>query len=91
MMIVQWTPKISISTTLALLATCSTEMIEPQKKKMTGYSQVVFARIWLLTAPFVCVTNRFAPYTAQMSFAALSIIGGFITTLITPSPETIKQ
>jgi hypothetical protein len=88
--VIQWTPKITISTTLALLATCSTEMMEPRKKKITAYSSVVFARVWLLTAPFVCVTNMYGKYVAQTAFAGLCIIGGLFTLLITSSTGSKK-
>lgn len=82
--------KIAISSTLGILTTSTTEMVAPEKKKMCGYSTIVWARIWLLTAPFVGVTAIFGKYVPQTAFATLAIIGGLFTCLIT-TPRTLPK
>lgn len=53
LMVTSMTAKISISTTLSILTTSTTELVSGEKKRLCGYSTIVWARIWLLTAPFV--------------------------------------
>lgn len=82
--------KIAISSTLAMLTTCTTELVSDERKKICGFSTIVWARIWLLTAPFVGATIVFGQLIPQTAFATLAIIGGIITTLIS-SPRTIPK
>lgn len=71
--------KMAISSTLAMLTTCTTELVCDEKKKMCAFSTIVWARIWLLTAPFVGATIVFGQLVPQTAFATLSIIGGLLT------------
>lgn len=82
--------KIAISSTLAMLTTCTTELVCDEKKKICAFSTIVWARIWLLTAPFVGATIIFGQLVPQTAFATLSIIGGLLTMLIT-SARTIPR
>lgn len=74
--------KVAISCTLAILTTSTTELVSAEKKRICGYSTIVWARIWLLTAPFVGATIIFGKLVPQSAFATLSIVGGIITSLI---------
>lgn len=49
--------KIAISTTLAMLMTCTTEIVTAEKRRLCGYTITVWTRIWLLSAPFVGATS----------------------------------
>lgn len=68
--------KMSISSTLTILTTCSTEIVPESKKKICAYSTIVWARIWLLTAPFVGATSYFfGRFVPQTILGTLTIIG----------------
>ncbi|XP_037040810.1 solute carrier family 22 member 8-like isoform X1 [Bradysia coprophila] len=90
LMAISMVSKVAISSTLAMLTTCSTELVCEEKKKICAFSTVVWARIWLLTAPFVGATVVFGNWVPQTAMATLSIIGGFLTMGIT-SPRTIPK
>lgn len=82
--------KMAISSTLAMLTTCTTELVSPEKKKICAFSTIVWARCWLLTAPYIGATIVFGQLIPQTSLASLSIIGGVLSILIS-SPRTIPK
>lgn len=82
--------KIAISCTLAILTTATTELVSAEKKKICGFSTIVWARIWLLTAPFVGATIVFGQLIPQTAFSSLAILGGLITMMIV-GPRTIPK
>lgn len=82
--------KIAISSTLAMLTTCTTELVCPEKKKICAFSTIVWARIWLLTAPFVGATIIFGKLIPQTAMGSLAILGGLLTMLIS-SERTIPR
>lgn len=82
--------KAAISSTLSMLTTCTVELVSDEKKKICALSTIVWARIWLLTAPFVGATIVFGDLVPQSAFASLSILGGIITMMIS-SPRTIPK
>lgn len=82
--------KTAISCTLAILTTCTTELVCAEKKKICAFSTIVWARIWLLTAPFIGATIVFGQLIPQTSFSTLAIIGGILSMLIS-SPRTIQK
>lgn len=81
--------KIAISSTLAILTTCTTELVCGEKKKICGFSTIVYARVWLLCAPFIGATIVYGQLIPQTALATLSIIGGVLSSLIS-SPQTIS-
>lgn len=81
-MAIAMTSKIAISCTLAILTTSTIELVSANKKKICAYSTIVWARIWLLTAPFVGATIIFGRFVPQTAFACLAIFGGLLTCLI---------
>lgn len=81
--------KTAISCTLAILTTCTTELVCGEKKKICGFSTIVYARIWLLCAPFTGATIVFGQLYPQTILASMSIVGGCLSTLIS-SPRTIS-
>jgi hypothetical protein len=58
-MVTSMASKIAISSTLAILMTCTTEIVSPNKRKLCGYTSQVWTRVWLLSAPFVGATSVF--------------------------------
>lgn len=81
--------KAAISSTLSILTTCTTELVCDEKKKICGFSTIVYARIWLLCAPFTGATIVYGQLYPQTILATMSIIGGCLSTLIS-SPRTIS-
>ncbi|XP_068152640.1 solute carrier family 22 member 4 isoform X2 [Drosophila tropicalis] len=79
--------KMAISTTLSILTTCTVELVTDDKKKITAFSTICWARFWLLGAPFIGSTVVFGQLIPQTAFASLAIWGGICTALIS-SPRT---
>lgn len=59
LMVTSMASKITISSLLAILMTCTTEIVSPEKRRLCGYATTVWTRIWLLSAPFVGATSIF--------------------------------
>lgn len=70
--------KASISSCLAILTTCTAELVGPSKKNGLVYSTIVWARFWLLGAPFVGATVIFGQLVPQTAFGSLVILGGIL-------------
>lgn len=81
--------KTAISCSLAILTTCTTELVSEKKKKICSFSTIVYARIFLLGAPFIGATIYFGQLIPQTSFSTMSIIGGVLCSLIS-SPQTLS-
>lgn len=88
LMAISMVSKVAISSTLAILTTCTTELVRDEKKKICAFSTVVWARIWLLSAPFVGATVVFGRWVPQTAMATMSIVGGLLTMAIS-SPRSI--
>lgn len=75
--------KMAVSSTLCLLNTCTTELVSTDKRKVLAYWSTVWARCWLLGAPFIgalgSVYGRFIPQTV---LATMTFMGGVITSYI---------
>ncbi|XP_005188240.1 organic cation transporter-like protein isoform X2 [Musca domestica] len=82
--------KIAISCTLAILTTCTVELVSNEKKKICAFSTICWARFWLLGAPFIGATVVFGQLVPQTAFASLAITGGLLSSLIS-SPRTIPK
>lgn len=80
--------KTAISCTLAILTTCTSELVAEEKKKICGFSTIVWARFWLLGGPFIGATIVFGQLVPQMLFTSMAVIGGVLSALIS-SPRTI--
>lgn len=80
--------KVAISCTLAVLTTCTIELVSNEKKRVCAISTICWARFWLLGAPFVGSTVVFGQLVPQTAFASMSIVGGLLTSLISSPPTT---
>ncbi|XP_055588596.1 organic cation transporter protein [Uranotaenia lowii] len=87
LMLTAMVSKVTISSCLAILTTCTTEVVSDCKKKGAAYSSICWARIWLLCAPFLGATIIFGQLIPQTVFASLTILGGIIVGSI-HSPRT---
>lgn len=75
--------KMSVSSTLCLLSTCTTETVSEDKRKVCGYYTTVWARVWLLSAPFIGATSYFfGRFIPQTALGVLTFLGGVITSYI---------
>ncbi|XP_062555790.1 organic cation transporter protein-like [Armigeres subalbatus] len=70
--------KMSISCVLSILTTCTSELVSEKKKNGVVYSTIVWARFWLLGAPFIGATVIFGQLVPQTAFGSLVLIGGII-------------
>jgi hypothetical protein len=90
-MVTAMVTKTAISCTLSILTTCTVEIVVPAKRKMAAYSTIVWARIWLLTCPYIGATTVFGQLVPQTAFGVLSIIGALLTNLISTGATHPKE
>lgn len=90
LMVTSMASKISISTTLSILMTCTTEIVSPEKRRLCGYTSTIWTRVCLLSAPFVGSTSIFGQLVPQTFLACLNLVGSIFTSLI-DTPQTIKK
>lgn len=83
-------PKMAVSCSQSILFTCTAELVEPKKRKILVFSCVVWARIWLLTAPYIGTLIEIHQLLPLSVFGLLSAIGGIATCLIR-TPRTIEK
>lgn len=79
--------KMTISLTLAVLTTCTHELVTADKKKLLVFSAVVWGRIWFMGAPLIGAFNVYGKFVPQTIYAMISLVGGLLSMLIT-SPRT---
>ncbi|XP_062555789.1 organic cation transporter-like protein [Armigeres subalbatus] len=78
LMVTAMVSKMSISCALCMLTTCTAELVSENKKNGVVYSTIVWARIWLLTSPFIGATVIFGQLIPQTSYGSLVLLGGII-------------
>lgn len=82
--------KIGISCAQAVLFTCTSELVSPEKRKICVYSCVVWARLWLLSAPFIGFLAIYQQLLGLSAFGLLGLIGGIATCCLTYSSNVPK-
>lgn len=88
-MIIATIPKAAVSCAQSMILACMHEVMPANKKVPFVFSVVTWARIWLLSAPFVNVLKKIDVAMSLSAYCALSIFGGFFTCLIlTPRAPT---
>uniref|UniRef100_A0A1A9VVZ1 Major facilitator superfamily (MFS) profile domain-containing protein n=1 Tax=Glossina austeni TaxID=7395 RepID=A0A1A9VVZ1_GLOAU len=89
-MIIATIPKAGVSCAQSMIMACMAEVMPPSKKIPYVFSVVTFARVWLLSAPFINVLKKIDVALSLSSYCALSIFGGICTCLMltprTPTP-----
>lgn len=82
--------KVAISLTLAVLTTCTNELVSADRKKLLVFSAVVWGRIWFMGAPLIGAFGVYGKYVPQTIYAIISLVGGLLSMMIT-SPRTIPK
>lgn len=79
-----------VSCAQSMILACMAEVMPPNKKIPYVFSVVTWARVWLLSAPFINVLKKIDVALSLSSYCALSIFGGICTCLmLTPrTPST---
>lgn len=83
-------PKAGVSFAQSMIIACLPELVPMHKKAPFMFSVVTWARIWLLTAPFVNVLKKIAVPMSLSAFCFLSITGGIcLCLLFTPRTSSL--
>lgn len=53
LMVTSMASKIAISSTLAILMTCTVECVAPEKRRLCGYTSTIWTRVWLLSGEWL--------------------------------------
>ncbi|XP_062561076.1 organic cation transporter protein-like isoform X2 [Armigeres subalbatus] len=83
--------KMSISCSLALLFTCTAELVETSKKSGAVYSCTIWGRTCFLVAPFIVATVKFGQLIPLTAFGSIVIVGGIIVLCIKEKPQAKTQ
>lgn len=83
--------KSAVSCSQAVLFTCTGELVLPEQRKSCVFSCVVWARIWLLTAPFIGALMVYHPMLPLVVFGILSAIGGISTAVLLIPKTKVKS
>lgn len=89
-MLTAMSSKVTISLTLAVLTTCTHELVAADKKKLLVFSAVVWGRIWFMGAPLIGAFNVYGKFVPQTIYAIISLVGGVLSMMIT-SPRTCPK
>lgn len=77
--------KAAISCSLAVMAGCTIELVNGNRKKTAAYSVLVFSRVILLSAPFIGASwfylGRMSPPTLM---GGLTVFNGFLNLIVVP-------
>lgn len=82
--------KSGVSCSQAVLFTCTGELVPPEKRKICVYSCVTWARLWLLSAPFIGFLATIHQLLGLSVFGGLAAIGGVATCFLTIQSEAPK-
>lgn len=83
--------KIATSSSLSILTTCTSELVDVERQKTLQFSASVWARAWFLWAPYINTTKSYGPLIPLSIFATLSVAGGMLTTIINHSHHKNHQ
>lgn len=83
--------KIATSSSLSILTTCTSELVDPERQKTLQFSASVWARAWFLWAPYINTTKSYGPLIPLTIFATLSVVGGLLTSVINHSHHRNHQ
>lgn len=83
--------KIATSSSLSILTTCTSELVDPERQKTLQFSASVWARAWFLWAPYINTAKSYGPLVPLSIFATLSVVGGMLTSIINHSHHKNHQ
>lgn len=85
------TAKATVSTTLSIFITCTTEIVSKEKKRICNYSGITCSRTLVMIAPFIGFCVIYGQLIPQNIMVAMNIITSiFIMTCIN-TPRTIPK
>lgn len=88
-MIIATIPKAGVSCAQSMILACMAEVMPANKKVPYVFSVVTWARVWLLSAPFINVLKKVDVALSLSTYCLLSIFGGICTCLmLTPRITT---
>ncbi|XP_069696302.1 organic cation transporter protein-like isoform X2 [Periplaneta americana] len=68
--------RVAIATSLTLLQVASSELLPPDHRQLGIFSSVTFARIFLLSAPFIGSLAMYGDCVSLSAFGAITFVGG---------------
>lgn len=74
--------KIATTCSQCVLLTCTSELVPTTKQKICMFSCIVWARIWLLTAPFIGVFTFLHNLFPLAAFGFIELCGGICSCLV---------
>lgn len=74
--------KMATTCSQTVLVSSTGELVEPAQQQICIFSCIVWARIWLLTAPFIGVVTFIHTLLPMAAFGVLGLIGGICTCII---------
>lgn len=83
--------KIATSSSLSILTTCTSELVDVERQKTLLFSASVWARAWFVWAPYINTTKSYGPLIPLTIFATLSVVGGLLTSVINHSHHKNHQ
>ncbi|XP_061393407.1 solute carrier family 22 member 13 [Musca vetustissima] len=81
-MIIATIPKMGVSCAQSMILACMAEVMPANKKIPYVFSVVTWARVWLLSAPFINVLKKIDVAFSLSAYCWLSIFGGICTCLM---------
>lgn len=70
--------KFATAVTFAVLATCTGEIVTPEKRLTLMYSVVTHSRFWLIFGPSIAVTIKFHNFIPITALASLALVTGIL-------------
>ena len=74
--------KIATTCSQAVLFTCTSELVPTTKQKICMFSCIVWARIWLLTAPFIGAFTFLHNLFPLAAFGFIELCGGICSCIV---------
>lgn len=90
-MVTAMTAKATVSTTLSIFITCTTELVSKEKKKICNYSGVSTSRTLVMIAPFIGYCVRFGQLVPQNIMVTMNITMSVLIMLFISTPRTIVK
>lgn len=85
------TAKATVSTTLSMFITCTTEIVTKDKKRICNYSGVSTSRTLVMIAPFIGFCGKFGQLVPQNIMVAMNITMSMLIMICIRTPRTIPK
>ncbi|XP_070493858.1 organic cation transporter-like protein [Chironomus tepperi] len=81
----------TVSTTLSIFITCTTEIVSKDKKRICNYSGVSTSRTLVMIAPFIGFCGKFGQLVPQNIMVAMNIAMSVLIMICIRTPRTIPK